>query len=184
MIYHEHKCIFVHVPKTAGLSIATALGWCPQNTEVGNIHLTLKEYRDQNTFAVFMDYFKFAIVRNPFDRLVSYYHYFLQNARNKINPDINFHDFITTGMNLYTSKPQMDFLTFEPKEIGKCDFIGRYENLENDWKIISKTLGIDKDLLHINKSQHDNYKQYYTPELKKWVYDKHLIDFETFNYTF
>jgi len=184
MIYHDHKCIFVHVPKTAGKSIATALGFSPENSDIGNIHKTLKQYRDENTFAVFMDYIKFTFVRNPFDRLVSLYFYFRQNSRHKLNPDTTFHDFLTCRMNQYAIKPQMDFISFEPAEIGSCDFIGRYENLEDDWKVIAKTLGVANELPKVNTTKHDDYRKYYTHELKQWVYNNHLIDFETFNYTF
>jgi hypothetical protein len=66
MISHEHKFIFVHVPKTGGTSIESLLDLS------GAKHNTARQYR--NFFPdVWKRYFSFAFVRNPWDRVLSFY---------------------------------------------------------------------------------------------------------------
>ena len=84
MISHQHRFIFIHIPKTAGTSIEKAL--CDEScqllpgewdrTRVSHTplnHLTLQELVDYSilTPAQFKTYFKFCFVRNPWDRLIS-----------------------------------------------------------------------------------------------------------------
>ena len=68
MINHEFRCLYIHIPKTAGNSINRAFGngW--------EDHKDLRRYAAELTAATFDDYYKFAIVRNPWDRLFSDYH--------------------------------------------------------------------------------------------------------------
>ena len=61
--FDEHQCIFIHTPKTAGISIIHALGF--QNTHTW--HLPLKYYEATEP-EKFNRYFKFGLVRNPWDR--------------------------------------------------------------------------------------------------------------------
>lgn len=95
MISHQHKTIFVHVPKTAGQSVEQVfvddLGLSWDDREVLNLrynadravgpqrlaHLYADEYvrcghieRDR-----WDSYFKFAVVRNPYDRILSEFRY-------------------------------------------------------------------------------------------------------------
>ena len=92
-VSHELRCLFVHVPRTGGTSIEKALGM-GGDVEVedadllfGRIrseqhlarrfgsdffqHLTLREVRSLESAD--RSYFSFAIVRNPWDRIVSVY---------------------------------------------------------------------------------------------------------------
>ncbi|MEQ8712807.1 MAG: sulfotransferase family 2 domain-containing protein [Cyclobacteriaceae bacterium] len=91
MISRKHKCIFVHVPKCAGTSVEAALHGCPISwfdhlngiwiqhataSQLKNIYLT--QDGDENDWD---DFFKFTIVRNPYDRLVSSYNWLCINER-------------------------------------------------------------------------------------------------------
>ena len=97
MISHQHKCIFVEVPKTGSTSVRAILGkaWKPHLnlwqikqlmetswTEFGGrtnrimaaLYLFLPEERRRETGRKqFESYFKFGFVRNPWDRVVSLY---------------------------------------------------------------------------------------------------------------
>src|SRR5215467_9332165 len=78
MIDHSHRFIFVHIPKTAGNSVNRVFGVSWQN------HKDLARYaRECEAFETF---FKFAIVRNPWDRLLSDYNYQKKKSReNKLH---------------------------------------------------------------------------------------------------
>jgi hypothetical protein len=66
---NRHRCIFIHIPKTAGASIALSLFNEPPR------HVHYRDFEIANPDK-FRRYFKFAFVRNPWDRLVSSYFYF------------------------------------------------------------------------------------------------------------
>ena len=69
MINHQRRCIFVHIPKTAGKSINRLFGMEWQK------HKDLSCYAKELSPQVFTNYFKFAIVRNPWDRMLSDYNF-------------------------------------------------------------------------------------------------------------
>ena len=109
MISHGHRCIFVHIPKTGGTSIEDVI-WPDTRMEEhlwmgfvskyrnkyqtgGLQHLLARQIRQEVGADIFDDYFKFAVVRNPWDRAVSQYSY------TKIRTDL--HDLI--GMTEDTS---------------------------------------------------------------------------------
>ena len=55
---------------------------------------------------------------------------------------------------------------------------GEYEDLENEWKIICKKIGIDHYELPIyNSSKHNDFRTYYTEETKDIVYEYFKEDF-------
>jgi hypothetical protein len=74
MINHRYRCIFVHIPKTAGKSINRFFGMEWQK------HKDLSRYAGELQPQLFSSYFKFAIVRNPWDRILSDYNF--QNKKN------------------------------------------------------------------------------------------------------
>ena len=147
MISHKHQCVFIHIPKTAGMSIETAfldsLGLeftKGQNEELlltyntdpkmgppSLAHLTPKQYvglnyLDQQTFE---QYFKFAIVRDPWDRIVSIYRHF------DFQRMMSFYSFLKYELprlfeeRLYFVMPQVNYIY---DESGKqlVDFVGRF----------------------------------------------------------
>src|SRR5438045_929170 len=77
MISHQHRCIFVHIPKTAGNSVnrVFGIGW--------EDHKDLQRFAAELEPAVFGSYFKFAIIRNPWDRILSDYNYQLKKSRER-----------------------------------------------------------------------------------------------------
>src|SRR3989339_799825 len=77
---------------------------------------------------------------------------------------------------------QKNFVCSENGEV-LVDFIGRYENIQNDFEKICKTIGIEKiKLPHTNISNHKPFMDYYNEKTKKMVYDAFGEDFKMFNY--
>ena len=65
------------------------------------------------------------------------------------------------------------------------DYIGRFENLEKDWELICKEIGITPyKLPKFNVSDHNEWKSYYTDDSEKLVNRIFQDDFEVFNYDY
>lgn len=77
MINHEHKIIFIHIPKTSGTSIDITFNGSMQR------HSCLKDYEYNLPKKQFDQYFKFTTVRNPFDLLVSSYTFVIKRIQQK-----------------------------------------------------------------------------------------------------
>jgi len=183
--FDEYKCIFVHVPKTAGISVSEAMF----GGQVG--HLRLRDYEAADAIK-FDKYFKFAFVRNPWDRLFSAYTFLRQGGAHQddrnwaINNIINFNSFerfVCEWLNIENAYswvhfvPQFVFLTGSNNKIA-LDFIGRYESLHADFFLLSDKLGLNAKLAHQNKSTSMNYVDAYTDEMieiVRYVYSEDIL---------
>jgi hypothetical protein len=201
MISHKHKCIFVHIPKAAGTSIEnmflkdlgldinnrhSLLLGLNNNENIGSpkvTHLLASEYVNCSFLSqeLFEKYFKFAFVRNPYDRLFSSYSY------RKYNQYMSFDTFIlkkipillTHRNTAYFYRTQYDYL-YEEGEV-LVDFVGKFERLNEDIKVVLNKLDLNHFALeHLNKSKTDknNLKQLLHIYLKKY-----FIDFNLLRYT-
>src|SRR5699024_9573361 len=68
--FHKNKCVFIHVPKTGGKSVDTGMF-----NHVDCSHVTVREYKNILGPKYFKQYFKFAFVRNPWERTFSAYNF-------------------------------------------------------------------------------------------------------------
>ena len=67
----------------------------------------------------------------------------------------------------------------------KVDFLGRFENLQNDFSKLCLNLNISyPPLPHLNKSSHRQYSSYYNKECREAVHDRFIKDIEYFDYKF
>ena len=138
-------------------------------------HMTANEIKDSVGEHIFNNYLKFCVVRNPYDKIVSLYHY--------RKPKMSFEKFCKTCNCL-------NYKRYFINNESCIDYYIRYENLEEDLKNLCEKLNIeyDKNNLPNYKSQHrkknDDYRKYYNDELKKIVYEKHKKEFEMFGYDF
>ncbi|VUA73995.1 galactosyltransferase [Campylobacter coli] len=62
------------------------------------------------------------------------------------------------------------------------NFIGKFEKLDNDFKKILNILRRKDSLVHINKSKHLNYRDYYNSQTYKIIREIYRDDFEIFDY--
>lgn len=189
-VYHELKCVFVHIPKNAGTSVKRTLFGQARITH----RLAMDYYRDQPD--AFSDYFTFAFSRNPYDRVVSAYHYLMQGGKNE--GDVRFRDeylleysdfadFVERGlgrkeiMSWWHFIPQYLFVVdFQGRKM--VDFIGRFENLAEDFRYVSERIGVNKELPFLNESSRTDYRECYTPALAERVWSVYRADFELFGY--
>ena len=195
--FDKHECIFVHVPKCAGVSVSRSLF----GSLVGT-HVALKTFQLIYSKDEFARYFKFAFVRNPWDRLVSAYRFLKRGgmtnedrawAKQHIAPYENFDTFVkawVTPRNVNSwqhFKPQHRFL-LDPT--GRChlDYLGRFENLEDDFEQIAQQLGIDARIAHLNRTKSAarkrDYRSYYSEETSQIVATVYRKDIEVFGYEF
>jgi len=176
MISHHHKYIFVHIPKTGGTSIERTLQRNEPESKNSDqlllgknddpasgppelMHLKAQQYFKLNHLDenIYDDYFKFAIVRNPWDRVASFYKYFNYCRR------FNFKTYVMKYLKkdienrgwLFDS--QHRFLTDRNGEL-IVDYIGRFESLQDHFNSICDKLDLKHNsLTHFNKSNPSQY---------------------------
>lgn len=184
----QHKLIFIHIPKTAGTSMARIL------TKEKIRHLWHKpaiEFRNYDNS------FYFAFVRNPYDRFVSAYHFIKDR---KVDPIQNqqvfeiikkYSNFETFCLKLKNCPICTKHIVFKPQYKLICneeniiiDFIGRYENLHEDWSRLLKKLNIKNAPLPILRKSNRNidYMSYYTEKAKQAIGKYYRKDLEIFGY--
>ncbi|ELN0518793.1 sulfotransferase family 2 domain-containing protein [Campylobacter coli] len=192
--HDKYKCIFIHVPKVAGSSIERVI-YQTDKWLVGHVKASDYTKFDKDKFD---SYFSFGFVRNPYDRVVSAYHYLKNDSpdpcdikwgRLHIN-NLTFEEFI---LSLQDEEFKEEILSknhfsFQYKYL--CDknmnilvnFIGKFEKLDNDFKKNLNILRRKDSLVHINKSKHLNYRDYYNSQTYKIIREIYRDDFEIFDY--
>jgi len=123
--------------------------------------------------------FKFCFCRNPYDRAVSHYFYVRKKHPDILDPKTTFEEF-TKKLGNYgkTFRPQTDWI----KGV-KIDFIGRFENLNNDLQYVSEVLGVPvRQTPPRNVSNHLPWQQYCDQESMAAIADFYKVDFDTFGY--
>jgi len=184
----NREYIFIHINKTGGTSIGKVID-LPLKS-----HLTAREIIDLVGQIPFKNAFKFAVVRNPWSKVVSHYNYRLKSNQNGLGDNhLSFKEWVkcTYGENknpIYYDKPKM----FLPQTEWLKDYSGqitinhilRFETLSHDFKTIANTLGISKSLPHYNKTDKTDYRQYYDEETKVIVERWFKEDIVQFSYSF
>jgi hypothetical protein len=139
-------------------------------------------------------YYSFGFVRNPWDRAVSLYQYCLDTYladRYKDTIDFSgFKSFVETSCGTKTPfknihmKPQSKYLFHGNKQV--VDFVGRFENLEQDAQKIFEHIGVSfpSQMLHTNKTQRDDYQSYYDESTKKIIQSTFAEDIHNFGYQY
>ena len=186
---------FIHIPKTGGTSINKVLE-SDKNTEFLTSHDSIRLLPSN-------DLFTFTFVRNPYSRLVSWWNYiqteyqshrqngipdggeYWKNLCNEIvTKNKDFKSFVRAENPLWFPRTSSEFIS-DKDENNLLDFIGRTENLQEDFDYICDKIGIPRqELPHKNKSKHKSYTEYYDDETKQIVAEKYRKDIEYFKYEF
>ncbi len=204
MINLDLSFLFVQIPKTAGSSISTAIGLnrskvldksYAKRVLFGSLpgeecyqHLTPTQLvgRGLVTPEQFNSCFKFAFVRNPWDRLVSEFHHRNYSSMPKFLNKVQAVVESTNGYGKWWNHlvPQVDFI-YEANGKVRIDFIGRYESLQSDFQIVCDKLSLgDIVLPHERKSKRKPYQSYFNAKSKLVVSKLYEEDLDTFKYVF
>jgi hypothetical protein len=192
-LINQPKCVFIHIPKVAGTTVRNGIF---KGDYQGPVFKTIpKEWEE---------YFSFTFVRNPYDRLVSAWKMFSNGMENSkwafnnkppmsgisfidflklaVDDTIDFHsrDTIESVLRHHTLPQVHSYHCFE-----YADFVGKFEDLEEDFKFIANKIGLNNyNLTHLNKTKRKNYKEYYDEETFNIVSKHYKSDIETFDYSF
>jgi hypothetical protein len=205
MISHKHCCIFIHIPKCGGTSLEQVI-WPEPRQEAdlwmgfvdkyhnkyqtgGLQHLFARQVLQEVGEQTFRSYFKFSIIRNPWDKAVSQFIYMQQ--RDDLREFIGLKK--SDSFKIYLEKikrkthvqweKQYRFILNDHGEL-MVDFLGRFENIRQDSDYIFSSLNIRANLPHVNATLHKRYSSYYDTETVEMIAEFYAEDIHLFNYKF
>ena len=206
IVSHAKQFIFFAVPKTGTHAIRELLSphkgpedweqhilFGQQQSPIAEIakiqhgHISVRQIVPHFDQASWRRYFKFAIVRNPFDRFISIC-FFLNRKNSKFaeSPLQWMKSAITVPRfrARVLVQPQYLQLVDVQGDIA-MDYVGRYEKLQDSVDEICQILQIESTQLQKrNASEHKQYREYYDEELKSMVQSFYQQDLTQFNYSY
>lgn len=188
--YREGKrdFVFIHINKTGGTSISKAIGM-PRKQ-----HYTAQETINIIGREKWNSAYKFTIVRNPWDKVWSHYNYRVRiNETGLRDAGLSFNEWVEITYGEPKNKrfydqpkmfaPQEDWL-LDSEGKNEMDFIGRFENLNEDFSKIAAVIGVDEHLPHLNQSTRGSYHEHYSEKSKAIIQNWFARDIEAFGYKF
>lgn len=206
IISHQHRFIFAAVPKTGTHSVRQALREHMSKDDIEQVglfvdrrfpyaelaairhgHLALRQVRPYVGEEVFARYFKFAFVRNPFDRFVSYCAFMTRGGdafQREPRAVMEHLLFVEPPEHHILFQPQSSLLVDDAGEL-LTDMVGRVEQMQASYDALCERIGIpSRRLDQVNSSRRGDYRQYYTPALAEGVARRYARDLELFGYQF
>ena len=206
IVSHKHRFIFAAVPKTGTHSVREALRAhmgpddieqarlfvtkafpYPELARIGHGHLSFQQVRPFLGEEAFSHYLKFAFVRNPFDRFVSYCAV-ATSKEGSFQRDpkgvMRYFLFTAPPMNHMVFQPQHTFLTGPDGQL-QADMLGRVEDMQGSYDAIADRIGIPTTQLgRVNSSRRAAYRDYYDQQMIDGVARIYKRDLELFGYDF
>jgi hypothetical protein len=190
--YDKTKSIFIHITKSAGTSLAKTI------YEELPYHYTAQQYRVIFGAENFNDYYKYAFVRNPWDRLYSAFSFLKDGGWNQDDAlwsreNLSHIDSFDTFVMEWFGKDKLNsHIHFWPQSKFLCDRHGcplineifYFENINSDFQTVCERLSTTCDLTHTNRSKRNSYKNVYTRESIDKVSQVYSQDIKNFGYTF
>ncbi len=204
MISDRLRFVFVHIPRTAGTSVETALApyargeigfTAHDNTVLAHKHSTAAELRDLVGPEIWRRYFTFSIVRNPWARMFSDYCFFRDVAPSlmpRFNP-VERHLTVMAAGHAFDGwlRACADHLDIAQSgylvDAGGAllvDFVARFEDIGADFARVCRVLDVDVALPCVNRTRHGDYRLAYTPETATLVARYAADDIARFGHTF
>ena len=212
LLSESKKFLFIHIQKTAGRSFEAVLrANIPDIKQFMGTHDHASWAKEQ-IGSDWDNYYKVALVRNPWDRMVSWYTMIQEKAKSRskwykrftglgkfnriyqyvLSNSNSFEEFLNNCVDIiddYDGRKsfiynQLDYIT-DNNESLIVDFVGRFEHLKRDTDIVFKNLGLENVTIpHINTSDHKHYCSYYTEKTKQLVAERFTRDIKFFGYEF
>ena len=213
-VFEKNNIVYIPIPKVACTSIkialmGDALNQSDKHNNYNDIHKLTAKFRRHSLTRHQKDYFVFAFVRNPFDRLVSCYkdkvkrevqhnnrHYFATNYNNiliknafggRFHFEMSFEEFVQLVAKIpdFLSdghfKSQYAMLYDQNRRVP--NFVGKYENMQNNWASISRRYKLPP-LAELNSTTKEDWKSYYKNKIiVEAVAERYKQDIELFGYT-
>ncbi len=200
-----HKFVFAAIPKTGTHSVRRALREhmgpedleqvglfvqrslpIPDLARIGHGHISLAQLRPYMAPGDFERFFKFAFVRNPFDRFVSYSS-FITREQGHFDRDpqkVMRHFLANPPLDHILFRPQHEFVTDSEGAL-LTDYVGRVEQMQQSYDEICERIGISTATLDkVNSSRRKSYRDYYDDALIEGVAKLYARDLELFGYEF
>jgi hypothetical protein len=205
LISHELKAIYLHIGKTAGTSVENLLHHQPLDASVANRELLFGYDKEERIYLqhanakttqrlvgekVFQDYFKFTVVRNPYTRMLSVYHYLIDQHSKQFG---SFEGYIHALPKLLSQplagshhSPQTDYTHIDGNFV--CDHVCRFEELPFSFNPVVIELNLNKGLSRENNQSSKKWKMrsvasYYSPSMRQIMQDLYEGDFISFRYS-
>ena len=187
IVSHAHRFVFAHVPKCGGIAVRAALEPFADGQSAvlrATTHETLPAFIARKP--ELSSYYKFAFVRNPWERLVSFYAYARRHLTRTLPglQDVSFIQMLRLVdggaawlQDLFVMRPQSDY-------VGGADFVGRFERLAQDFARVCARLGFRAALSRRNASEHGAYAPYYDDWSRAFVAHRYALDIDEFGYVF
>jgi len=205
IISHKYKFIFIANGKSGSSSIENILKkygdkfpLSDEEYDLYNKHIPAIFLKPKLNEEVWNTYFKVSFVRNTWDWVISQFFFNLYDkGHNTLHVKqfnkLSIENILQTYEHIKIFKRgiywrdgyfQKDRVCDKNGQI-MIDFVGRFENIQNDFNTICDKIGIPKsELPFLNKSYHTQYKQYYTPDTIKLVGELWKEDIEKFNFKY
>lgn len=205
IISFEHKFVFAAVPKTGTHAVRQALRAhlgpedieqvglfvskkfpMPELAAIKHGHISLQQLRPYLTPEQFDSFFKFAFVRNPFDRFISYCSFMTRfKGEFLANPQAVMAHFLRSPPRQHVLFwPQSSFVT-DPAGDLLTNYVGRVEEMQRSYDRVAERVGIPTSQLEkVNASVRQDYRGYYTPPLVDGVARLYASDLKLFGYQF
>lgn len=180
------KLIYYKPGKAAGTSIFRTIlqpmgGWIIQKDNP----IEFAEWIDNITDDEIQKYFSFIFVRNPFSRIVSSWNDTDRVRYPKFKDFVKegaFNDGIPTEIHYQT---QSSLIETPDSEVSNINFIGKVENIDEDWKELCSLANIPYvPMVHAKSRNYEHYTSFYDEETVSIVTEMYQRDLDIFNYKF
>lgn len=202
IICDKKKFIFIHIPKNSGTEMTKELQKIYKDTQLLNscerdginigidrMHLyydVIDKFISKN---ILDNYFKFCIIRNPYNKLYSAWNFIKERhgyidvndfIKYKLNEEFIYGKELIQGDARVHYRPQFTFV-YNNENNKFANFIIRYENLNEDISKMNEKYGLNIPLYDNGNSQ-KSYINLLNKESIKKINSLYKKDFELFNY--
>ncbi|MFK7944294.1 MAG: sulfotransferase family 2 domain-containing protein [Paracoccaceae bacterium] len=176
---------FVHINKCGGSSVEIALG-------IPKRHAKASTLRDEIGADAWAQRFTFALVRNPFSRIVSIYYYRVRSAQGgMVDRHLNVNQWVEKVWGDRDPAYRDEQILFEPASDWVCadgevivNMVARLEDIATAWPRITQELGVNVPLRSLNRNLSPDYRDVLIPSARKLLEGAFREDLDRFGYTF